>query len=56
MVSNEALRALLDELAASRDQDAQLTILRAWLGTFLRSWEAQKSEEQQETLGKLAGG
>ena len=56
MVSDEALRALLDELAASGHRDAQLTILRNWIGKLLKAWDAQSSEEQLETLGKLGGG
>lgn len=56
MVSDEALGTLLDELVASRHRDAQLRILRDWIGKLLTSWDAQSSEEQQETLGKLGGG
>lgn len=56
MVSDEVLGTLLDELATSGHRDAQLRILRDWIGKLLKSWDAQSSEEQRETLGKLGGG
>ncbi len=56
MVSDEALNSLLDQLAALDRREAQLAILRTWLAGLLQTWDAERTDEQRETLGKLGGG
>jgi hypothetical protein len=56
MVSDETLNALLDELAAISRRDAQLALLRDWITTLMRVSDAERTDEERETLGKLGGG
>jgi hypothetical protein len=56
LVSDEALNALLDELAAISRRDGQLAILRTWIARMMRAWDAERTDGQRETLGKLGGG
>ncbi len=52
MISDEALGALLDQLARLDRREDQLAILRAWWIASL----TQDRDEQRELLGKLGGG
>lgn len=56
MVSDETLNALLDELAAISRRDAQLALLRDWIAGLMHAWDAERTDQQRETLGKLGGG
>ena len=56
MVSDEALNTLLDQLAALKRRDAQLALLRNWIAGLMQAWDAERTDEQRETLGKLGGG
>ena len=56
MVSDEALNALLDQLAAISRRDAQLAFLRDWIAGLMHAWDAERAEQLHETLGKLGGG
>ena len=56
MVSDEALTTLLDQLAALDRREEQLAILRTWIAGVVHAWDAERSGEQRETLGKLGGG
>ena len=56
MVRDETLNALLDELAAIGRRDAQLAILRNWIAGLMQAWDAERTDQQRETLGKLGGG
>jgi len=56
MVNDEVLNGLLDELAAISRRDGQLRLLRDWLAGLMRAWDADRTDEQRETLGKLGGG
>jgi hypothetical protein len=55
MVSDETLNALLDELAAI-SRGAQLVLLRDWIAGLTHAWDAERTDQQRETLGKLGGG
>ncbi len=56
MVSNEALNALLDQLAAISRREDQLAVLRDWIDGLTQSWDSERNAEQRENLGKLGGG
>jgi hypothetical protein len=56
MVSDEALNTLLDQLAALDRREDRLAILRSWIARLMQAWDAERIDEQRETLGKLGGG
>ena len=56
MVSDEALNTLLDQLAALDYREDQLALLRDWIAGLMHAWGAERTDQQQETLGKLGGG
>lgn len=56
MVSDEALNALLDELATISRGDGQLALFRDWIAALMQAWDAERADQQRETLGKLGGG
>lgn len=56
MVSDEALNTLLDQLAVLDRREDQLAILRTWIAGMMQTWDAERTGEQRETLGKLGGG
>jgi hypothetical protein len=56
MVNDETLNAFLDELTAIGRRDAQRALLRDWIAGLMRARDAERAEEQRETLGKLGGG
>lgn len=56
MISDEVLNALLDELAAISQRDAQLALLRDRIAALMHAWDAERTDQQRETLGKLGGG
>jgi hypothetical protein len=56
MVSDDALNTLLDQLAALDRREDQLAILRTWVAELMQVSDAERIDEQRETLGKLGGG
>jgi hypothetical protein len=56
MVSDKALNALLDQIAAFDNREDQLAILRAWVAAIMRASDDERIGEKRETLGKLGGG
>ena len=56
MVSDAALNTLLHQLAALNRREDQLAILRDWIAGLMRAWDAERNDEERETLGKLGGG
>ena len=53
---HSAQRTDHDELAAISGRDTQLALLRAWIAGLMQIWDAERTDEQRETLGKLGGG
>ena len=56
MVRDEALNTLLDQLAALKRREDQLALLRTWIARLMQAWDAERTDEQREPLGKLGGG
>ncbi len=56
MISDDALNTLLNQLAAPGRREDQLAILRTWVAGLKCTWDAERAQQQRETLGKLGGG
>lgn len=56
MVSDDALNTFLNQLAALGRREDQLAILGSWIAGLRFAWDAERAQQQRQTLGKLGRG